>query len=350
MAYQSWPEAEEVPAGTALFGQGDLTSEVFSVSEGLIGLTRADAGRETTVGLRARGSLIGGLTGALSAAWRSSAVTLVPTRVRRMPTSGFRERLDTCGEFSRDALRAMKCEADADFYDSTRVLLATPERRLASLLASIAAGGHGPQSEASEIRLPAVLTARVWEDLLYVSPSALEEFFTDLESRGDMRRYADTVVFLRTSNASPSTRGDGLVSDHPRVRFDLGAARFGPAPAVADDRVADAIKCIDTHYPNAALNLHDISRHVHVSLWHLSRLFKRSTGVGFRQFLNGVRVDRARIELLTTSLTVKEIAAAVGYKQVSDLTRRFTAVYGISPSQYRAHAVARKNQQVASNS
>ena len=58
----------------------------------------------------------------------------------------------------------------------------------------------------------------------------------------------------------------------------------------------------------------------------------------FGQLRNAVRVERARVALLTTELSVKEIAAGVGYTHPTDLTRHFRSVHALSPIAYRAQA------------
>ena len=67
----------------------------------------------------------------------------------------------------------------------------------------------------------------------------------------------------------------------------------------------------------------------------------------FGQLRNAVRVERARVALLTTELSVKEIAAGVGYTHPTDLTRQFRAVHALSPIAYRAQARARRHRRAA---
>jgi AraC-like DNA-binding protein/CRP-like cAMP-binding protein len=337
-----WPEPEEIPAGTVLFRQGDPVEEVLSVSEGLIGLTRLAADRETTLGLRTSGSLIGGLSGALQLNQRTGAIALMPTRVQRLAVSRFRDALRDSVEFSRDGLQAMKRESDADLCDTTRALLPAPERRLSNLLSSLRCRRDIPPilRDTLEIRLPADLPITVWCDLLHLTAPELHGLFLQCESAGDLRKDSGALVFRLARNSThlatgdppaPPLRGAGARDDHQ-------SSRIRP-PDVVDDRVVKAIELIDSQYSNAALSLRDVSRKVNVSLWHLSRLFKQATGVGFRQFLNRVRLDHVRAALVETPLTVKEISAIVGYNHVSHLTRTFTSTYGVSPIQYRARRI-----------
>jgi AraC-like DNA-binding protein len=58
-------------------------------------------------------------------------------------------------------------------------------------------------------------------------------------------------------------------------------------------------------------------------------------GTSFRQVCLDVRMDLARDYLLSSSMTVQEIAYQLGYSQPNNFYRAFKAVYGEPPEQYR---------------
>ncbi|WP_353808521.1 helix-turn-helix domain-containing protein [Agromyces sp. SYSU T00194] len=70
---------------------------------------------------------------------------------------------------------------------------------------------------------------------------------------------------------------------------------------------------------------------------HLSALFRQATGGGPGAFHTSLKMARARSLLDTTSLTVTEIAAAVGYVDPLYFSRHFRRVHGVNPTTYRAH-------------
>jgi len=75
----------------------------------------------------------------------------------------------------------------------------------------------------------------------------------------------------------------------------------------------------------------------HLSTYHLTRVFKKSTGVSPHQYVVQVRVNSAR-SLLTAGAgnrSLAEIAAAVGFADQSHLTRHFKRVLGVTPKQLR---------------
>jgi AraC-like DNA-binding protein len=140
-----------------------------------------------------------------------------------------------------------------------------------------------------------------------------------------------------------TSREAGLLFARGRIReaFQamLAAPRRSTTPASGgvwdDNRIRHAWRYLKEHANDPNVNLHSVARHVNLSKWHFDRLLKRGTGAGFRQFLARARIERARTLLLTTSLQVKEIAAQVGYKHSSELTRQFKEYLETTPTTLR---------------
>jgi transcriptional regulator GlxA family with amidase domain len=78
-----------------------------------------------------------------------------------------------------------------------------------------------------------------------------------------------------------------------------------------------------------------LASRANVSLSHYFALFKRLTGSTPIDFFIHLRIERAREMLDTTSLTVKEVAAALGYDDPFYFSRVFKSINGLAPSDYR---------------
>jgi len=100
--------------------------------------------------------------------------------------------------------------------------------------------------------------------------------------------------------------------------------------------VADALRYIHTNY-SRDLSLNDLAEAVHLSPFHLARLFKEALGVSPHQYLIQVRVNSARSLLSAGSgeRSLAEVASAVGFADQSHLTRHFKRILGITPKQFR---------------
>jgi AraC-like DNA-binding protein len=83
------------------------------------------------------------------------------------------------------------------------------------------------------------------------------------------------------------------------------------------------------------LVIQDLARAVNLSSGRLAHLFKSEIGVSPQRYLNNVRLKKAKELLESGMLSVKEIAAEIGFPNVSSFCRSFRACYGTTPREYR---------------
>ncbi|MFO1090733.1 MAG: GlxA family transcriptional regulator [Hyphomicrobiales bacterium] len=79
----------------------------------------------------------------------------------------------------------------------------------------------------------------------------------------------------------------------------------------------------------------EIARQVGLSQRQLERLFKKEVGCSIAQFRVLVRLQHARVLLISTSLSVREIATAAGFNTLSYFASSFRRYFGRRPSEYR---------------
>lgn len=101
-----------------------------------------------------------------------------------------------------------------------------------------------------------------------------------------------------------------------------------------DPRVATVLQRLH-RAPADRLSLDEAAALANLSADHFSRLFRAQTGVPFRRYGVDVRLDRARHLLEETSMTVSEIAEALGYDDVFLLSRQCKARFGVAPTRLR---------------
>lgn len=78
-----------------------------------------------------------------------------------------------------------------------------------------------------------------------------------------------------------------------------------------------------------------LSEEFHLNPQYISQLFKNEIGVGFLAYLTNIRMEKAKKLLVSTSISVAEIAGQVGYGDYRVFTKAFKKAEGITPSQYR---------------
>jgi AraC-like DNA-binding protein len=102
-----------------------------------------------------------------------------------------------------------------------------------------------------------------------------------------------------------------------------------------DSRIVRAIVYIRANCTRPSLAVEDVAQHVRLSRWHLSRLLARALGASYRDVLRSARMEEAERLLGDDSLSVKEVAASVGYQHATELDRAFKQHFGVTPTEWR---------------
>ncbi len=89
-----------------------------------------------------------------------------------------------------------------------------------------------------------------------------------------------------------------------------------------------------------------IARHFGLAPNHVSRLFRKEGFMKFNDYLNLVRVNRAKFMLQNYSLTLKEIASSCCYSDPAYFCRVFKKVCKVTPTEYRAQNTAQAAEEV----
>ncbi|UTW08550.1 response regulator transcription factor [Pseudomonas benzenivorans] len=106
------------------------------------------------------------------------------------------------------------------------------------------------------------------------------------------------------------------------------------APGRSERVAEEALTYVQRHYAEV-LRLEDVARCCRMSVWELSRSFKRVHGLTFREYLCRYRLQRALKMLGNPHVTICEVASAAGFRNASHFTRLFRQRIGVTPSQYR---------------
>jgi AraC-like DNA-binding protein len=78
-----------------------------------------------------------------------------------------------------------------------------------------------------------------------------------------------------------------------------------------------------------------VARHFGLAPNHVSRLFRREGLMRFNDYLNLVRVNRAKFMLRSYPMTVKEVAANCGYGDSAYFCKIFKRISKVTPTQFR---------------
>lgn len=80
----------------------------------------------------------------------------------------------------------------------------------------------------------------------------------------------------------------------------------------------------------------DAARYVHLSASYFCKMFRKSTGITFTEYVARVRVEKAKTLLLDINKRVCEIAFDSGFESIPHFNRVFKRYAGVAPTEYRA--------------
>jgi AraC-like DNA-binding protein len=103
---------------------------------------------------------------------------------------------------------------------------------------------------------------------------------------------------------------------------------------------ADAVAIVEREY-GRDLVLDEIARRVASSRRQLQRAYSEIGGTTFRDHMTSVRMERAAELLAGRTVTVREVAHRVGYRQPAQFAKAFRRHHGLAPSDFRAGRAAR---------
>ena len=92
---------------------------------------------------------------------------------------------------------------------------------------------------------------------------------------------------------------------------------------------------VNENITNQNLCLTTAADYLGTSIYVVSRLFKETTGKGFKEYVTDKRLELAREQLETTNMNVSEIAAVAGFENAVYFSNIFKSKYGLAPTLYR---------------
>lgn len=99
--------------------------------------------------------------------------------------------------------------------------------------------------------------------------------------------------------------------------------------------ISEAVKMYISRNFSKSVSMAVIANGMDLSYAYFSKIFRDETGVTFSHFLMEYRMREAEAKLKNSDITVREIAASVGYNNPKHFTRAFKNYFGVSPKLYR---------------
>ena len=100
------------------------------------------------------------------------------------------------------------------------------------------------------------------------------------------------------------------------------------------DYVDLAINYMNTNY-DKDITVDTVSKVIGIERTYFYRLFKETTKISPKEYLTNLRLEKAKVLLCNTTMSISEVATAVGYSNYASFVKIFKVKYGDIPKTYR---------------
>lgn len=161
---------------------------------------------------------------------------------------------------------------------------------------------------------------KIWEDMNHIT-----DLYFDHKNMWELAIYA-RLLHIIASFGRHSLRKSG----------DSTASNSGVV-SKSYDRFTELLAYLEDHITEL-LSLEQAAEFTGYSKFHFSRLFKDYTGSTYHEFIQDLRIRKAK-ELLADENSVTEVAYQTGFHDLASFSRAFKSNTGMTPTKYRSLAV-----------
>lgn len=156
--------------------------------------------------------------------------------------------------------------------------------------------------------------------------------------------HYNTAVYEVGGFLSPMNGIDRLFSECMYLFEEIAEVVRAARQRNFNSKVEEIIKLIESEYEED-ISLDMLGDRFKLSTAYLSRLIRKETGKTFMDLLTDVRMEQARFLLTGSRRKVSEVAASVGYKDISYFIQVFKKRFGVTPNDYRETELRREREE-----
>lgn len=192
-----------------------------------------------------------------------------------------------------------------------------------------------PLESVIKLLAPSVMT-------LLATPSILSLVQTPDDSAQVQEAFQTLLREWRTPSATQTAMGISLLTSlllHiARISGRVSEPQTYEVCSRKTAQVNKFLDLVDTRF-RQRMTVNHYAQQMGMSPGHLSRLCRQALGMSSLDVINRRVIQEAQRELVYTSKTIKQLAAALGFNDEAYFTRFFHKHVGVSPTQFRELAV-----------
>lgn len=107
--------------------------------------------------------------------------------------------------------------------------------------------------------------------------------------------------------------------------------------------IEEAMLYMDHHYCES-ITVKDVCKQLNCDVSHFIKIFKKYQGISPKEYLESLRLTRAKLLLKENKLTIVQISSSLGFDDYSVFYRWFKKETGKTPRKYRIEKIKKKQQ------
>ena len=156
---------------------------------------------------------------------------------------------------------------------------------------------------------------------------------TDKNKLDKIQKYFEEALSQRASNSAYWSEASNACAVLMLTQA-LDSFEYKSAKLLKNDAAADIFAYCNKNF-DQDISLDKMSKELNISKDHIMRLFRERFHTNFRNYINQLRIEKAKKLLNSSDMTVTDISINVGYNTIRSFNRAFLEITGYSPSQYR---------------
>jgi AraC-like DNA-binding protein len=180
---------------------------------------------------------------------------------------------------------------------------------------------------------------------LFISLLIILLFFRSHSFNGEKTKSLSKIIKVSNQKPTATSNSDSLIFRNLCEKsFEIQKENTPdtqniPIPSIrskSEEGLERVEKYFHENYGNSGLTAELIAKSVEIPQERVTTLLKQKYKMTIPQYLNFIRIEAAKKLLIKSAeSSIKEIAAKVGYSQVSHFNHKFNEIVGTSPQEFR---------------